>query len=533
MAKDETSKQSRHNSPLLSPMGILDAARRAVPAVNYALGAAGVAAAGAITVGLLGHGRASVIIVGAMFCAMIMLFAFARLVAAKSPAAANAGIVMLWSVTLFFCGFLALTATAFTFKWPDPWREFLGISSSMRQRATDSETQTEIVSKWVDTIEQARKNGTIHPTRPLPNDVVEKRALFENWWQNTGLGERRQLPNDLLYKALSLNSRLYRVGEVENETKPNSTYWNDQCLNYFEQLQDKTYVAESLLDRAGLYLELSQIEHTNADKFKRVAEDGDAVMARAVSLGNKDQQVEIFRIWSRFYYNLARPQSGLLSLKWDNNYLSLAYQKAKTAQEMKPDEIKNATQLARATQRYAANPPQDKDAVWMKELRRVQQILIARFDQAQSALTTPTLRIPPLDIIGVLTMDVVRREWVSGIQSTHELEKATKELNEVSIATLREAWALVRHTEWAKDYGFDLNYDLGRVQAVLVQILDTHNDPLADGIFADLIVNMEAATKVATTTQLRAALISVDSDPNLAGLRLDRLSQVKLAFTLK
>jgi hypothetical protein len=533
MAETQTSKLNRHGSALASPMGILNAARRAVPAVNYALGAAGIAAAGAIIVGLLGHGRASIIIVGAMFCAMIMLFAFARLVAAKSPAAVNAGIVMLWSVTLFFCGFLALTVTAFTFKWPDAWREFLGISPSFQQRATEPQTQIEMVTKWVDTLETARKNGTIHAKRPLPNDVAEKRAVFESWWQNTGLAERRQLPNALLYKALSLNSRLYRMAELENETKPNSTFWNDQCLSYFEQLQDKTYITEALLDRAALYLELSQIEHTDPDKFRRIAEDGDAVMARAVSLGNADQQVDLFRTWSRFYYNLARPKTGLLSQKWDNNYLSLAYQKAKTAQEMKPDELKNATQLARATQRFAANPPQDKDAFWTKELRRVQQMMLTSFDKSKNALTTPAARIPPLDIIGVLTMDVVRREWSSGAQGADELAKTTTELNDVSIPALREAWALVRHTEWVKDYQFDLNYDLGRIQAVLVQILDTHNGHDADGIFADLIVNMEAATKAATTTQVRAALAAIESDPNLAGLRVDRRDQVKLAFTLK
>jgi hypothetical protein len=70
--------------PALDPVAIINAARQAVPAVDYALGVAGVAAAGAIIGGLLGYTRVSIIVLGGILVAMILLFAFARLVAAQS-----------------------------------------------------------------------------------------------------------------------------------------------------------------------------------------------------------------------------------------------------------------------------------------------------------------------------------------------------------------------------------------------------------------------------------------------------------------
>jgi hypothetical protein len=119
----------------LSPMEILNAARRAVPAVDYALGAAGVAAAGAIVIGLLGKGRASIIIVGGMLVAMMLLFVFARLVSSQNPAITNAGVVLLWVITLFFSTFLVFTTTAVAFEWPSAWAAVLGL-----ERRTPSES---------------------------------------------------------------------------------------------------------------------------------------------------------------------------------------------------------------------------------------------------------------------------------------------------------------------------------------------------------------------------------------------------------
>jgi TolB-like protein/Flp pilus assembly protein TadD len=112
---------------MMPAMQILTAARKAVPAVDYALGAAGVAAASAIIVGLLGYTRTAWIVFGGTLIAMVLLFAFARLVAAQSPTITLAGVVLLWAITVFFCVFLIFTVTAFAFLWPDPWADFIGV----------------------------------------------------------------------------------------------------------------------------------------------------------------------------------------------------------------------------------------------------------------------------------------------------------------------------------------------------------------------------------------------------------------------
>ena len=109
----------------LEPWRMLQAARRAVPAVDYALGAAGVAAAGAIVSYLIGKEQASIIIVGGMFVGMVLLFTFARLVSSQNAATTYAGVVLIWADTLFSCAFLFLTASAITFGWPPAWRAVL------------------------------------------------------------------------------------------------------------------------------------------------------------------------------------------------------------------------------------------------------------------------------------------------------------------------------------------------------------------------------------------------------------------------
>jgi hypothetical protein len=121
-----------NQSAPLSPLSILNAARKAVPAVDYALGAAGVAAAAAIIVAILGNGRAAFIILGAMLVAMILLFVFARLVTAQSPAVTQAGTVLLWMVIVFFGTFLFFTATAVAIDWPRAMVRLLGLSPEVK-----------------------------------------------------------------------------------------------------------------------------------------------------------------------------------------------------------------------------------------------------------------------------------------------------------------------------------------------------------------------------------------------------------------
>jgi tetratricopeptide (TPR) repeat protein len=125
------------------PLGILHAARQAVPAVDYALGAAGVAAAGAVITGLLGNGRAAIIILGGTLIAMLLLFGFARLVAAQSSSATLAGVVLLWAVIGFFCTFLIFTITAVAFRWPPAWAATLGFDAPAARPNSSAEWSLE------------------------------------------------------------------------------------------------------------------------------------------------------------------------------------------------------------------------------------------------------------------------------------------------------------------------------------------------------------------------------------------------------
>src|SRR6266550_1224461 len=120
----------RAASPLrvrsLSPLGILNAALRAVPALKYALGVAGLAVLGGVVVAALGKNiRVAVIVLGGMLVAMVLLFVFARLVESRGPAITAASVVLLWATTLTFCAFLVLSATAVAVHWPKPLVAFL------------------------------------------------------------------------------------------------------------------------------------------------------------------------------------------------------------------------------------------------------------------------------------------------------------------------------------------------------------------------------------------------------------------------
>lgn len=128
----------------MTPLDILDAARKAVPAVNYALGVAGIAAAGALIVGFLGKGRAAIIILAGIFVAMFLLVVFASAVGAEGNSATTAGTVIQWAVTIFFCFFLAFSATAVAFGWPVALTSVLGLSNSVVPAAS----RDYVVGRW-------------------------------------------------------------------------------------------------------------------------------------------------------------------------------------------------------------------------------------------------------------------------------------------------------------------------------------------------------------------------------------------------
>jgi hypothetical protein len=124
----------------LSPIGVLNAALRAVPALKYALGVAAIALLRAFVIGMLGNMRPAIIIIGAMFVGMLLLFVFARLTVSESSAITSAGVFLLWATILFFCTFLVFTATAVSMGWPKAWAEVLQVKGPV--------TRDFVVGRW-------------------------------------------------------------------------------------------------------------------------------------------------------------------------------------------------------------------------------------------------------------------------------------------------------------------------------------------------------------------------------------------------
>jgi len=370
---------------------------------------------------------------------------------------------------------------------------------------------------WVVVAQEARKSGVISPNRPLPVEITHSRSVFESSWTNAGISEQKKLAPKLAYEALSLTSRVYRVQEIQSETKHSAQKWSDIAINYFEATNNTKYLVESLLDKAAIFLEISQIEHTEPEEWQEAARNGDEILARAFSLAAPDQESDTLRIWSRFFYNLSRPKSGNLTKNWDNNYLLIALDKIEQAYELDSENLKNATQLARTIQKAAANPPQDSDPAWTKKMSDVQRKLLKTWSANQEKLKTPTSRIPALNIIGVLTLNTVHRTWELEME-TGVIEKAKQlsmELENVAIKAQREALTLLPHTEWQEDYDFDMYYDLARMQAVKCRIMKNAALANSEPECKEALKNMKIAKRKASSIQLNSARQAMESDPTL------------------
>jgi hypothetical protein len=113
----------------LSPIDILRKAIVAVPAVKYALGVAGVAAAAAILVFFLGKSSNNIFLLGLVFVGMVLLFLFATLINSPSRSKQLAGEVLIWGVLSFFFLFLIFTTSAFVTGLPCNWTNLLTLDT--------------------------------------------------------------------------------------------------------------------------------------------------------------------------------------------------------------------------------------------------------------------------------------------------------------------------------------------------------------------------------------------------------------------
>ena len=90
----------------LDPIKLLNEAREAVPAVNYALALAGLAASASIIIGLIGNSRAAILIVGLVFIGMVLIFLFSSLITANTYSCARGHYFSLGDPPVLFVFFI-------------------------------------------------------------------------------------------------------------------------------------------------------------------------------------------------------------------------------------------------------------------------------------------------------------------------------------------------------------------------------------------------------------------------------------------
>jgi hypothetical protein len=382
---------------------------------------------------------------------------------------------------------------------------------------------------WVAVANEAKASGVISAGVALPASVTYARAEFEQAWTDSTPSDRQKVDKNLLYDALSATLSVYSEQEKDSRKKAMSLRWADEAVYHFETILERELLGKALLDKAGLFIDFAQLEHTDADESRRVVETGDDIMARAISLVSEEEKPDALRIWSRFYYNLARPKSFRLSEDWDNDYLLLSHQKMKEAFELDLSNLKNATQHARIVQKTAANPPQDQDPKWTAIQRNTQKAFLAIWQKHNVSVREPTERIPPLNILAVITMETVIREWseLDGGQKSNRAESYLQELQDVALSSQREVVALLPKTHWKDEYDFDTYYDLARIYATRCQILEVYSPDRVEHEFWSVVKNMEKARAGASLTQIDAAKIDIEREPTLSQLKPEQRNTLR------
>jgi hypothetical protein len=370
-------------------------------------------------------------------------------------------------------------------------------------------------SKFIQIAKIAKDSKTITPGAAIPANLKQAMNEFENAWLSASLDEKNLVTQKDVYAALDSTVRIHRTLEDGSENKLESLRWSDQAIDFFSETQSRDLLTESLLNKAAIFLDLAQLNNNDKELFERVSKDGNKLMIRAYQTSQERQKPEVLRITSRFYYLLARPRSFRLSEDWDNNYLQLAYQKVKEAYELAPSDIKNVNQLARATMRYAKNPPQDSDPNWTARIHDARDSLENSLKTNRSELITLEQRLSPLNVIGTATLEYTARAWVETEKKRKgEMSKILlSDIDSIGLPRLREAVALIQDSELRKSYGFDLYFDIARTLAIKSAILKfNRNDIQSQAAFVELQANLAKARENAKTTQIEAALKNINGE---------------------
>jgi hypothetical protein len=356
-------------------------------------------------------------------------------------------------------------------------------------------------------------------THVWPADSLTKRATFEKAWGDTGDSARLSVkPPDLLSRALRATVESYRVQEENSPSKDLSVRWADEAVRYFRTASQKSQLVDALFDKAAILFDLAQLRHTNAQEFRSFAEDGDRTISEASQLAAPEQKVKLLRTWSRFYYGMALPQSGKLEDTWDGAYLGQALAKAEEAVKLDAHDLKSNVQLARTAERIGKSTEDGKNTSWTSRMREILTQLRTAWELENARTVAPRDRLAPLNILSVMTAEVLLREWLA-MNATARKKAAPaslRELDEHSRPLQEELITLLRNTELQPTFSFDARFDLARILAVRYRFerASTPSSGNLDGVVDDL----KLALQVATPTQRADFRTSMTSDPIFATL---------------
>jgi hypothetical protein len=162
---------------------------------------------------------------------------------------------------------------------------------------------------------------------------------------------------------------------------------------------------------------------------------------------------------------------------------------------------------------------QKTDAVWAKQ---------------QSAIAKAEDRIPPLNILAVLGMDVAARDWKL-LASAHsnissDQVKALLSQTDICVAYQEEVKALLPNTQWKDSFRFDIQYDLTRLYCLRYQMAKASNLPQSSGYWAVAALAMKDALAGPITAQQRDGVhtdLAGDQRTGFQGLTDSELAELR------
>lgn len=401
-------------------------------------------------------------------------------------------------------------------------------SNNNTPKVDSSKTSLTIFKTFIKISDQAIKQKTILPNKPLPTLFSEARNRFENYWSKAGFDEKHLTPDSIVYEAVSNNIRIYRIQETYDKTKSNTNEWINQGIDFFKNSNTNKYFSDLLLEKAAVILEMSEQSRSDKTLFRNLVKEGDKIMMKAYSIQDENSKGKILRIWSRFYYDLSKPETNIYSGIWDNTYLNQAYQKSLQAFSTDTNLLKNSTQLCRCLQKLSSNPPQESDSKWISVMQNAFNKHVSLWSIADKKLTEYTDRIPPLNILAVLGFETALREWDTSHNNSTLAKRLLRTIDSIILPSQEEVAVLVESSEYKKEYSADVYIDLSKIHVLKFLLLSYINNKDDNKEFDQVVVNIrKAKSSIKSIDQLDALKISLDTERIFTKLKIPRRNELK------